>query len=66
MGKLKPYSIEYRHHGKTYVIEVYAESKQDAQDRMRSAYFNGETQTILMQYSAPKWLVRAIGGNYES
>ncbi len=42
MSKLKPFAIEYRHGGKTYQIEVYAESFDDASDRMRSAYFNGQ------------------------
>lgn len=41
---MKPYPVEYRHNGKTYVFDIIAESKEDARARLSSAYHNGEVQ----------------------
>ncbi|CAB5223149.1 hypothetical protein UFOVP368_68 [uncultured Caudovirales phage] len=61
---LTPHSVEYRHHGKTYVIEVYAENPQDAQDRIRSAYHNGTAQEVIARVSVPAFIGNMIGGQH--
>lgn len=55
-NNLKPFAVAYMHMGREYTIEVYATDAQDAKNRIRSAYFNGQVQEIVASIEAPKWL----------
>ena len=59
---LKPHSVYYRHKGREYSIEVYGENPQDVQERIRSAYHNGEACEVVARFNAPAWLGKMIGG----
>ena len=59
---MKPYTVSYRHKGREYVIEVYAESVTDARERLGSAYFNGQPDELVASVKAPGWLSRVFGG----
>ena len=56
MNNLKPFAVAYMHMGREYTIDVYATDAQDAKNRIRSAYFNGQVQEIVTSIEAPKWL----------
>ena len=55
-NNLKPFAVAYMHMGREYTIEVYATDAQDAKNRIRSAYFNGQVQEIVASIEPPQWL----------
>lgn len=61
-NNLKPFAVMYHHMGKDYTIEVYATDPQDAKNRIRSAYFNGQVQEIVASVEVPAWLGGLITG----
>lgn len=62
-SSLKPFAVAYCHRGRDYTIEVYAADPQDAQDRIQSAYFNGQAQEIVASVDVPGWLGNLIAGS---
>lgn len=54
------YAIEYRHMGKTYVMHLCAESQEDAEARLKSAYFNGEAQEVVWKGRVPLNPINAL------
>lgn len=61
-NNLKPFAVAYMHMGREYTIEVYATDAQDAKNRIRSAYFNGQVQEIVASVDVPSWLGGLITG----
>lgn len=61
MAKLKPFSIEYLHNGKPFLMTFEAESMEDARRRMASAFYNGQPQEIVGRLDCPRWLAKAVG-----
>jgi len=57
MTNLKPYAIEYRHKGKTWVAEIFATDPHDAQQRLNAIYFNGQPQEIVFS-TDDSWLTK--------
>ena len=47
MSKLKPFTIDYNYNGKKWCMELEAESFEDAEARLRAAYFNGEAMEVV-------------------
>jgi hypothetical protein len=58
---LKPFTIDYRHNGRTYTMTLEAESHDDAKRRMASAYYNGQPSEIVASVSVPGWMAKAVG-----
>lgn len=50
MTKLKPYTVRYRHAGKTYLLDMHAIDEEDAQARLRSAHFNGRIERSIAKW----------------
>ena len=55
--KLKPYAIEYRHKGRTWIAEIYATDAMDAQQRLNAIYFNGQPQEVVFK-TDDSWLAK--------
>ena len=58
----KPYAIQYQHNGKTRIMRLHADSFEDAQGQLSSAFYNGELQEVVAEVKAPHWLSKLIGG----
>ena len=65
MNKLKPHTIEYRHMGKTYTMALEAESIEDAEARLRSAYESGDYSELSIGYEDEAERVRSARFNGE-
>lgn len=62
-NSLTLWAIPYRHKdGRQYTIDVYATDADDARQRIRSAYFQGEyPEQIVARVQAPGWLAKMMG-----
>lgn len=58
----RPYVIEYRHNGRTYHLEMEADSHANAMERLRDAYHNGEALERVGTAPVPGFIGRMIGG----
>lgn len=53
---MKHFATQYRHNGRDYTMHFEAEDFEDAEARMRSAYFNGQVQEIVGRFPVPAFV----------
>lgn len=58
----KPYTVTFRHKGKTRTMDFHATDDADAQAQMNSAWHNGEFHEVVYRAKGPEWLSKLIGG----